>query len=93
MGNFAFGSTPALQANVVKLAKINEPHAVDVASGFNISAFNIGISLFSFLGGAIVTNMGLVQTILFSSGVVFLSLFLIFIGYKINNKVVVSQTN
>ncbi|XPV70405.1 MAG: MFS transporter [Halarcobacter sp.] len=92
-GIFAFGSTPALQANVVKLAKINEPHAVDVASGFNISAFNIGISLFSFLGGAIVTNMGLVQTILFSSGVVFLSLFLIFIGYKINNKVVVSQTN
>jgi MFS transporter, DHA1 family, inner membrane transport protein len=88
-GMFAFGSGPALQANVVKLAKINEPHAVDVASGFNISAFNVGIAMFSFLGSLIVTNMGLVQTILFSSGAVFLSLFLIYFGYKVNNKVVI----
>lgn len=83
-GMLAFGSGPALQANVVKLATINEPHSIDVASGFNISAFNVGIALFSFLGGAVVSNIGLTKTILFSSAVVFLSLFVVLIGYKIN---------
>ncbi|WP_320033834.1 MFS transporter [Halarcobacter sp.] len=80
---FAFATSPALQANVVKIATTNEPHAVDVASGFNISAFNVGIALWSSVGGAVVANIGLLQTTWISAIIVSLSLILITIGYKL----------
>jgi len=43
MGIFAFGNVPGLQVYVVQKAERYTPNAVDVASGLNIAAFNIGI--------------------------------------------------
>ncbi|MFP3354001.1 DUF1499 domain-containing protein, partial [Pseudoalteromonas sp. SIMBA_153] len=39
------GNVPGLQIYVVKQAEKYTPNAVDVASGLNIAAFNIGIAL------------------------------------------------
>jgi predicted MFS family arabinose efflux permease len=61
-GAFAFGNVPGLQVYVVQLAEKFTPNAVDVASGLNIAAFNIGIAVGSILGGAIVDGMTLSDT-------------------------------
>ncbi|UDM64014.1 MFS transporter (plasmid) [Pseudoalteromonas piscicida] len=61
-GAFAFGNVPGLQVYVVQLAEKFTPKAVDVASGLNIAAFNIGIALGSVLGSQIVENMSLQDT-------------------------------
>jgi len=61
-GAFAFGNVPGLQLYVVKQAKKHTPNAVDVASGLNIAAFNIGIALGSIIGGSIVESMTLQDT-------------------------------
>jgi predicted MFS family arabinose efflux permease len=61
-GAFAFGNVPGLQVYVVQLAEKFTPNAVDVASGLNIAAFNIGIAVGSILGGAIVDGMQLSDT-------------------------------
>ncbi|WP_070962952.1 MFS transporter [Vibrio sonorensis] len=61
-GAFAFGNVPALQVYVVKLAEKYTPNAVDVASGLNIAAFNVGIAFGSWTGGLIVEHSGLMQT-------------------------------
>ncbi|MBO0245182.1 MULTISPECIES: MFS transporter [unclassified Vibrio] len=61
-GAFAFGNVPGLQVYVVKLAEKYSPNAVDVASGLNIAAFNVGIALGSWGGGLIVANAGLMHT-------------------------------
>ncbi|UPR53917.1 MFS transporter [Vibrio cyclitrophicus] len=61
-GAFAFGNVPGLQVYVVKLAEKYTPDAVDVASGLNIAAFNVGIALGSWGGGLIVANSGLMNT-------------------------------
>lgn len=61
-GAFAFGNVPGLQVYVVQLAEKFSPKAVDVASGLNIAAFNVGIALGSVLGGQIVENMSLQDT-------------------------------
>ena len=61
-GAFAFGNVPGLQVYVVQLAEKFTPYAVDVASGLNIAAFNIGIAVGSILGGAIVDGMQLSDT-------------------------------
>ncbi len=46
----------------MKLAEKYTPDAVDVASGLNIAAFNVGIALGSWGGGMIVSEMGLMHT-------------------------------
>lgn len=61
-GAFAFGNIPGLQVYVVKLAEKYAPNAVDVASGLNIAAFNVGIALGSWSGGLIVERAGLMNT-------------------------------
>ncbi|MGR5252826.1 MFS transporter [Vibrio astriarenae] len=61
-GAFAFGNVPGLQVYVVKLAEKYAPDAVDVASGLNIAAFNVGIALGSWGGGVIVAETGLMNT-------------------------------
>ena len=61
-GAFACGNVPGLQVYVVQLAEKFTPNAVDVASGLNIAAFNIGIAVGSILGGAIVDGMKLSDT-------------------------------
>ncbi|MFY0641234.1 MAG: MFS transporter [Bermanella sp.] len=61
-GAFAFGNVPGLQVYVVQLAEKFTPQAVDVASGLNIAAFNVGIALGSLLGGVIIESMTLMDT-------------------------------
>lgn len=61
-GAFAFGNVPGLQVYVVNLAEKYTPDAVDVASGLNIAAFNVGIALGSWGGGLIVEQAGLMDT-------------------------------
>lgn len=55
-GVFAFGLSPALQAGMLATAERYTPKAVDFASGLNISAFNLGISLGSMLGALMVSH-------------------------------------
>lgn len=62
MGVFAFGNVPGLQVYVVQKAEQYTPNAVDVASGLNIAAFNVGIALGSVIGGQTVASLGLAQT-------------------------------
>ncbi|CAG2144071.1 MFS transporter [Cupriavidus numazuensis] len=61
-GAVAFGNVPGLQVYVVKQAERHTPHAVDVASGLNIAAFNLGIAGAAWAGGLIVTHLGLMHT-------------------------------
>lgn len=59
-GGFAFANVPPLQAYVVQIARQVSPDAVDVASGLNIGAFNLGIALGAAVGGVVVDHMGLI---------------------------------
>jgi len=58
-GGFAFGNVPPLQSYVVQIAREAAPKAVDVASGLNIGAFNLGIALGAWGGGIVVEELGL----------------------------------
>lgn len=62
LGAVAFGNVPALQVYVVQQAERYTPHAVDVASGLNIAAFNLGIAGGAWAGGQIVASYGLMNT-------------------------------
>ena len=61
-GAVAFGNVPGLQLYVVRLAERFSPQAVDVASGLNIAAFNLGIAAGAWLGGEVVATAGLIHT-------------------------------
>jgi predicted MFS family arabinose efflux permease len=61
-GAVAFGNVPGLQVYVVQRAQRDAPDAVDVASGLNIAAFNVGIAAGAWAGGLIVTHLGLMAT-------------------------------
>jgi DHA1 family inner membrane transport protein len=61
-GAVAFGNVPGLQVYVVQRAQRDAPQAVDVASGLNIAAFNIGIAAGAWGGGLIVAHLGLMAT-------------------------------
>jgi DHA1 family inner membrane transport protein len=61
-GAFAFGNVAGLQVYVVQQAEHFTPRAVDVASGLNIAAFNLGIAGGAWGGGLIVEHLGLIHT-------------------------------
>jgi len=61
-GAVAFGNVAGLQVYVVRQAEHFTPRAVDVASGLNIAAFNLGIAGGAWGGGLIVEHLGLVHT-------------------------------
>ncbi len=61
-GAVAFGNVPGLQVYVVRRAERDAPQAVDVASGLNIAAFNLGIAGGAWGGGLIVAHLGLMAT-------------------------------
>lgn len=61
-GAVAFGNVAGLQLYVVQQAERTTPHAVDVASGLNIAAFNVGIAFGAWAGGHIVTRLGIMAT-------------------------------
>ncbi|PSW10772.1 MFS sugar transporter [Photobacterium rosenbergii] len=102
-GAFAFGNVPGLQVYVVKLAEKVSPDAVDVASGLNIAAFNIGIALGSWGGGHIVAEAGLMHTPWAGAAIVIVALLLTRLSGRLdkralsnevepNNKVVTNTT-
>ncbi|MGO4376784.1 MFS transporter [Pseudoduganella sp. RAF53_2] len=61
-GAVAFGNVAGLQVYVVQQAEHFTPRAVDVASGLNIAAFNLGIAGGAWGGGLIVDKLGLEHT-------------------------------
>ncbi|MBI3350245.1 MAG: MFS transporter [Burkholderiales bacterium] len=73
-GAVAFGNVPGLQLYVVRQAERFTPQAVDVASGLNIAAFNLGIAFAAWAGGLIVTHIGLQHTPWIGALVVLLAL-------------------
>ncbi|MFU2081586.1 MFS transporter [Gallibacterium anatis] len=62
LGLTSFATVPPLQLLVVEQAKIDAPQSVDVASGLNIAAFNLGITIGSGIGGQVVAKLGLLDT-------------------------------
>lgn len=63
LGFLSFANVPGLQIYVVELAKKYRPGAVDVASAFNIAAFNLGIAIGAWVGGRVVaSSLGLDAT-------------------------------
>ena len=84
MGIFAFGNVPGLQVYVVQKAEQYVPSAVDVASGLNIAAFNIGIALGSIIGGQIVERYGLAQTPWIGAVIVLLALVLLTVSGRLD---------
>lgn len=75
-GAFAFGNVPGLQVYVVQLAEKYTPQAVDVASGLNIAAFNVGIALGSIIGGTVIDSLNLMDTPWIGALIVVLALLL-----------------
>lgn len=84
MGIFAFGNVPGLQVYVVQKAEQYTPGAVEVASGLNIAAFNIGIALGSVIGGQVVTHYGLQQTPWVGAVIVLMALGLIILSGRMD---------
>ncbi|MDG3088557.1 MFS transporter [Vibrio hannami] len=85
-GAFAFGNVPGLQVYVVKLAEKYAPDAVDVASGLNIAAFNVGIALGSWGGGLVVEQAGLMHTPWIGAVVVFVALLLTRLSARLDSR-------
>lgn len=86
MGIFAFGNVPGLQVYVVQKAGEYTPGAVDVASGLNIAAFNVGIALGSIVGGQTVEHYGLASTPWIGAVIVAVALILTIISGRLDNK-------
>ncbi len=85
-GAFAFGNVPVLQTYVVILAGRLTPDAVSVASGLNISAFNIGITLCSWLGGLVVKHSRLIDTTWIGALIAILAIVLVAISGTLERK-------
>lgn len=75
-GAFAFGNVPGLQVYVEQLAVKYTPGSVDVASGLNIAAFNVGIAIGAVVGGAVVDTMSLTDAAWIGAVIVLLALLL-----------------
>ena len=75
---------PPLQVYVVQLAEKHTPNAVDVASGLNIAAFNIGIALGSLIGGSIVSHLSLNDTTWIGAIIAFAALLLTFYSARLD---------
>lgn len=91
MGIFAFGNVPGLQVYVVQKAEQYTPAAVDVASGLNIAAFNVGIALGSIIGGQTVEHYGLAQTPWIGAMIVIVALLLTGLSGRLDKTARVAQ--
>lgn len=91
-GAFAFGNVPGLQVYVVQLAEKYTPNAVDVASGLNIAAFNVGIALGSILGGVIIEHMSLMDTAWIGAIIVVIALILTRFSGSLDQRQTSAQT-
>ena len=73
VGLFMFMNVPGLQLYAVQLAEKYTPNATAMASALNISAFNIGIVIRSYVGGFIVAHHSLTATPIYASALVFIA--------------------
>jgi DHA1 family inner membrane transport protein len=89
-GAVAFGNVPGLQVYVVRQAERHTPHAVDVASGLNIAAFNLGIAFAAWAGGLVVTHLGVMHTPWIGAGVVLGALALTFWSGRLDDREVLN---
>ncbi len=62
MGLFAFMNVPGLQLFTMQAAEETVPEDAQLASALNISAFNVGIVIGSFIGGRLLSTFGLLST-------------------------------
>lgn len=85
-GAVAFGNVPGLQLYVVRQAEIYTPKAVDVASGLNIAAFNLGIAFGAWAGGLVVSQFGLMYTPWIGALIVLLAYGLTHLSGKLDQK-------
>ncbi|WP_413476077.1 MFS transporter [Latilactobacillus fuchuensis] len=76
MGFFAFMNVPGLQLYIVQLAEKYTPNDIPLASTLNISAFNVGITIGSLVGGQASAAWGLGSTPIFGAAMVFISILL-----------------
>lgn len=77
LGLFAFMNVPGLQLYVVQLAEKYVPNDITLASALNIAAFNIGITLGSFIGSSVTDTLSVIYTHLFGAIVVIIAIVLI----------------
>ncbi|MFD1417759.1 MFS transporter [Companilactobacillus keshanensis] len=91
MGLFAFMNVPGLQLYIVQLAEEFTPNEISLASALNISAFNVGITFGSSLGGQAVSAGQLVNTPWIGIGMILASVILTAILMKLGNKNIVSS--
>ncbi|MBG7701780.1 MFS transporter [Streptomyces sp. MC1] len=61
-GFFGFAINPVVQTGVVTIAEDEVPESVGAASGFNIAAFNLGISGGSLIGGRVLDHAEVLTT-------------------------------
>jgi DHA1 family inner membrane transport protein len=83
-GGFAFANVPPLQSYVVQIAREVSPGAVDVASGLNIGAFNLGIAGGAWAGGLVVEGIGLAAAPYIAAGVVVVGIVFVRLSGRLN---------
>ena len=83
-GGFAFANVPPLQSYVVQIAREVAPGAVDVASGLNIGAFNLGIAGGAWVGGLVVQSIGLAAAPYIAAAVVVVGIVLVRLSGRLN---------
>ncbi|TKX32794.1 MFS transporter [Campylobacter aviculae] len=67
MGFFSFSTIPALKMLSIAKAKRYTQKMIDSTISVNEAAFNVGIALASFIGGLVLTNIGIEFNAIFSS--------------------------
>lgn len=67
---------------VVQQAERHVPQSLDVASGLNIAAFNVGIAMGSVIGGVTVQHLGLMHTPWVGALIVLLALGLTYLAER-----------
>lgn len=85
LGLFAFMNVPGLQLYIVQLAEKYTPNEVPLASALNISAFNVGITLGSTIGGQAVAHNQLINTPWLGIAMLVVGIILIAILIKMEN--------
>ena len=87
MGALSFSNVPGLQLYVVQLSERYLPGTEDVASAFNIAAFNVGIAIGAFVGGMVVeSSLGLGATPWVGALFVLLAIVVTLLSSKISRK-------
>ncbi|MCU7558176.1 MFS transporter [Macrococcus capreoli] len=82
LGLLFFMNVPGLQLIVMLFAEKYTPQAVNFASSLNISAFNIGIMLGTFIGGYVVESLDITIAPYVGGAIVLIASFLMYVLHK-----------